>query len=150
MGAVGNCIKGGGYFTSEKTTEGDAFRLFIKNLRKNIKAEFKDQLIHVILDNHPCHKARASLQVFIEEKFIMTRIPAYSSQFNCIERVWAWVKARVLKQWTAIQMQRTEMTRVQLLICLVMMALRKGIKENNYNNVLRMNDAYIEEQINLP
>ena len=42
-------------------------------------------------------------------------------------------------------MQRTEMTRVELLICLVMMALRKGIKENNYNNVLRMNDAYIEE-----
>jgi hypothetical protein len=31
-----------------------------------------------------------------------------------------------------------------------MMALKKGIKENNYNNVLRMNDAYIEEQINLP
>ena len=75
----------------------------------------------------------------------MIRIPAYSSQFNLFERVWAWVKARVLKQWMAIQMQRTEMTRVQLLVCLVMMALRKGIKENNYNNVLRKNDAYIEE-----
>jgi hypothetical protein len=29
MGAVGNCVKKGGYFSDEKTTEGVAFRRFI-------------------------------------------------------------------------------------------------------------------------
>ena len=72
-------------------------------------------------------------------------LPSYS-----IERVWAWVKARVLKSWTAIQMRRTELTKVELLISLVVEALKTGIKEHNYANVLRMNNKFIEEMINLP
>ena len=33
MGAVGNCIRNGSYFTDEKTTEGVAFRRFIRELK---------------------------------------------------------------------------------------------------------------------
>ena len=32
MGAVGNCVKNGGFFTDEKRTDGDIFRQFIKDL----------------------------------------------------------------------------------------------------------------------
>ena len=54
----------------------------------------------------------------------------------------------MLRQWTAIQMRRTELTRIELLISLVVETLKTGIKEENYRNVLRMNNAFIEEMIN--
>ena len=47
-------------------------------------------------------------------------------------------------------MRRTELTKVELLISLVVEALKTGIKEQNYANVLRMNNKFIEEMINLP
>ena len=45
-------------------------------------------------------------------------------------------------------MRRTELTKVEMLIQLVLEELRNGIKPVNYKNVLRMNSAYIEEMIN--
>ena len=41
MGAVGNCIRNGSFFTDEKTTEGVAFRQFIRKLKdEHIKKRF--------------------------------------------------------------------------------------------------------------
>ena len=45
-------------------------------------------------------------------------------------------------------MRKTELTKVELLIELVMGVLRDDIKPVNYANVLRMNNAFIEEMIN--
>ena len=45
-------------------------------------------------------------------------------------------------------MRKTELTKVELLIELVMDTLRNGLKPENYANVLRMNNAFIEEMIN--
>ena len=69
MGAVGNCIKGGGFFTDETTTNGDNFRSFITALKRDhIKEEFKGSKPYILLDNHPCHKSKAS-QLIVEQGF---------------------------------------------------------------------------------
>ena len=78
MGAVGNCIKGGGFFTDEKTTEGVAFRKFIETLKREIKPEFKDTRPWLLCDNHPCHKSRLSTEL-IESRFKILWQPPYSS-----------------------------------------------------------------------
>ena len=45
-------------------------------------------------------------------------------------------------------MRKTELTKVELLIELVMGVLRDDLTAANYANVLRMNNAFIEETIN--
>jgi hypothetical protein len=45
-------------------------------------------------------------------------------------------------------MRRTELTKIDLLISLVIEELEVGITPDNYANVLRMNNAFIEEMIN--
>ena len=45
-------------------------------------------------------------------------------------------------------MRKTELTKVELLITLVKETLKNEITTENYANVLRMNNAFIEEMIN--
>ena len=45
-------------------------------------------------------------------------------------------------------MRRTDLTKVDLLISLVKETLKTEIMPENYANVLRMNDKFIEEMIN--
>ena len=45
-------------------------------------------------------------------------------------------------------MRRTDLTKVDLLISLVKETLTTEIMPENYANVLRMNDKFIEEMIN--
>jgi hypothetical protein len=45
-------------------------------------------------------------------------------------------------------MRKTELTKVELLITLVKETLKNEITPENYANVLRMNNAFIEEMIN--
>jgi hypothetical protein len=59
--------------------------------------------------------------------------------------VWAIAKQKALKRWTALQMRRTELTRVHLLMVLVLDVFETEITPDNYQNLLRMNNKYIEE-----
>lgn len=56
MGAIGNCLKNSGYFTDERTTEGVAFRRFIKELTEQVKQEFVKRKPYLLLDNHSAHR----------------------------------------------------------------------------------------------
>ena len=43
MGAVGNCIKNGGYFRDEFKTDGSIFRAFIRKLVTKLDADTKSK-----------------------------------------------------------------------------------------------------------
>ena len=72
MGAVGNCIKKGGFFTSEIKTDGKIFRAFIRELVKKLDTDTKNKYENI----KPWILLVSELTILTTIFFIRTTIPA--------------------------------------------------------------------------
>jgi transposase len=73
-----------------RSTNSEDFRDFMQILQANIRPGSRPYLVH---DNHKAHWAIMSRPI-IERNFIRLPLPAYSCQFNSIERLWSNIKHR--------------------------------------------------------
>ena len=53
MGAVGNCVRNGGFFTDEIRTDGDIFRQFIKDLSSHLCDNLQNVKPWILLVSEP-------------------------------------------------------------------------------------------------
>lgn len=86
-----------GYFrfmTVDGSVTAHVFREFLKRLITGM-----DRKIFLIVDGHPCHKAKL-IQQFVEahsERIELFVLPPYSPELNPDELAWAHVKAKVAR-----------------------------------------------------
>jgi hypothetical protein len=72
-------------YSTGTSTNIEEFNLFLEHLRSTVKPEFKNRVIHLLLDNHVVHKSKHALVKMKELKFKPLMLPVASSQFNACE-----------------------------------------------------------------
>ena len=81
-GGVGTCLRyRNSYFEIGKSTNRLEFKVFIDNLGKQIKAEFRHPRPILVIDNHSAHKGKDRM-VLMQKYFEVLFIPAYSCELN--------------------------------------------------------------------
>ena len=104
-GAVSPCLKGNAYFEIHKSTKGEFYMSYMKNLKEQILPEYKHKRLILVIDNHTAHGGPAKLEItnqFCE----VHRIPVYSCKLNePIEAAWGYIKRRVIPKFTELQLK---------------------------------------------
>ena len=88
FGGIGDCLDEP-VFIKGKSTNSEEFRSFIEEVAKHIKIGSKRPVL--IMDNSPAHTAKKNRDL-LNEYFIPVFMPAHSSGFNSIERIWSVAK----------------------------------------------------------
>jgi transposase len=80
------------YWKKSKQTDSDAFIWFLTQLRQR----FTGKDIVIILDNSSIHKSKKVREYLNRFSHIhMFFLPTYSPEYNPVERIWGWIKAKV-------------------------------------------------------
>lgn len=66
----------------------------------------------VVMDNATFHKGGRIEQLIQEARCELLYLPAYSPDFNKIERCWSWLKSRIRKQLDQFERLRDAMEHV--------------------------------------
>ena len=97
-GTISNVLSRPCLMYREKSTNADDCLAYLQMLRAEV-AKVTDQKLHLILDNHPAHKAAryTSVKQYLDEHFITHWMPPSTPQVNSIETFWAVFKQRFRK-----------------------------------------------------
>jgi transposase len=93
LGAIGTCLKVPCFLHGRSTSLIKVEQL-MRAIRTHAIPNFSEP-IHVVMDNHACHRSAQVQALMLSLNLISTFQPAYSPEFNCIERVWGNFKKRL-------------------------------------------------------
>ena len=74
------------------STERVQFLQYCKELKAKLPYRFQHEKPILVLDNHPAHRG-AALEV-LSKDFVVLYLPAYSCEFNSVEKLWSASKVR--------------------------------------------------------
>ena len=120
---------------STNTTE---FKKFLEKVLLEVKCEYRGSKRAVlIMDNHGAHISKKNRQ-FLEREFFPVFLPAHSSPFNSIERVWSAAKHNfaLLSLHNHEEMKKQEFTKMVLKAC-------KSISRQSITSLCHSNREHI-------
>jgi len=93
-GAVGARLQEGKLFMHGRSTNQHEFASFLRRVRGAFVGN-AGETIHVVADNAAAHKTLSVRQLCRELQIELVFTPAYSPEFNCVERVWGHLKQKL-------------------------------------------------------
>ena len=136
-GAISHCLNKSVFMMAKSTNTVD-FKKFLTKVVKEVKIEYRGSKRAVLVcDNHGAHIAKANKE-FIEREFYPLYMPAHSSPFNSIERVWAVAK----NNFAQLSLHNYEELKYEEFVNMVLQSCTM-ISQNVIKNLCNANRAHV-------